>query len=109
MTTRSKSFLVRTAALAAAALLFAACSKTAEKPAPPSKTPESVAADARLNGSFREDRGGWAYIHLQGAPRDIGYQHGWHMAAEIDDILKTLAFYFEKTTNRKWPFFREAA
>ncbi len=110
MITRSKSFLVRTAALAAAALLFAACSKTAEKPAPPSKTPESVAAaDARLNGSFREDRGGWAYIHLQGAPRDIGYQHGWHMAAEIDDVLKTLAFYFEKTTNRKWPFFREAA
>jgi hypothetical protein len=69
----------------------------------------STAADPRLNGSFREDRGGWAYIHLRGEARAIGFQHGWHLAAEIDDIIKTMAFYFEKTAKRKWAFFREAA
>ncbi len=95
-------------ALAAAVLLSAACSKPAEKPASP--VIESVAAgDPRLAGSSREDRAGWIYVHLQGAPRDIGFQHGWHLAAEIDDLLKTLSFYFERTTNRKWEFYREAA
>jgi hypothetical protein len=42
-------------------------------------------------------------------PRDIGFQHGWHLAAEIDDVLKTLSFYLEKATKRDWSFYREAA
>ncbi len=97
-------------AIAAAALLFISCAKTAEKPAPAAETKQALTStDIRLAGSSREDRGGWIFVHLQGAPRDIGFQHGWHLAAEIDDVLKTLAFYFEKTTNRKWAFFREAA
>ena len=98
-------------ALAGAALVFAACNHSAEKAAPPTAgtVVSAAAADARLAGSFREDRGGWVTVHLQGAPRDIGFQHGWHLAPEIDDVLKTLSFYFEKTTNRKWAFFREAA
>jgi hypothetical protein len=86
---------------------FAACTKA---PEPASKAlPGTAATDPRLNGSFRMDRGGWAYVHLQGEPRAIGFQHGWHLAAEIDDVLKTMSFYFERTTKRNWSFYREAA
>ena len=95
-------------ALAAAVLFSAACSKPAEKPASPAKD-IVTAGDARLAGSSREDRAGWIYVHLQGAPRDVGFQHGWHLAAEIDDLLKTLSFHFERTTSRKWEFYREAS
>lgn len=45
------------AALAAAALAFAACAKTASESSSPA-TAGNTAADPRLNGSFREDRGG---------------------------------------------------
>jgi len=60
-------------------------------------------------GSFREDRAGWAFVHLEGTSREIGYQHGWLLATEIDDLLKTISFYLEKKTGRDWPFYREAA
>jgi hypothetical protein len=62
-----------------------------------------------MRGSFREDRAGWVYAHLEGTSREIGYQQGWHLAAEIDDVLKTLSFYLEKATKRDWSFYREAA
>ncbi|MCX6565735.1 MAG: C45 family autoproteolytic acyltransferase/hydrolase [Candidatus Aminicenantes bacterium] len=69
----------------------------------------SCGTKGMMRGSFREDRGGWAYVHLEGTSREIGYQHGWHLAAEIDDVLKTLSFYLEKETGRAWSFYREAA
>jgi hypothetical protein len=66
--------------------------------------------DPRLKNSSREDRGGWIYVHLEGTPAQIGFQHGYHLAPEIDDCLKMFAYYFEKgSTQKDWKFFREAA
>jgi len=64
---------------------------------------------AQLKNSFRQDQNGWIFIHLEGGPREIGFQHGYHLAAEIDDSLQMFAFYLEKSTNRNWSFYREAA
>ncbi len=33
--------------------------------------------DSRLEGSYRFERGGWTYVHLQGSPEQIGFQHGY--------------------------------
>src|ERR1700677_5373394 len=41
--------------------------------------------DARLAKSYRFERGGWIYVHLEGVPHDIGYQHGFLLASEIAD------------------------
>ncbi len=62
-----------------------------------------------MRGAHREDRAGWTLVHLEGASREIGYQHGRLLAAEIDDLLKAMAVNLEKTTGRDWPFFRKAA
>ncbi len=62
-----------------------------------------------LGASSREDRNGWVTVHLKGTPREIGYQHGWHLAAEIDNVLQALSFYLEGLTKRPWSFFREAS
>ena len=68
------------------------------------------ADDTRLKNSFRENRNGWIYIYLEGTPKEVGFQHGYHLAPEIDDVLRMFAYYFEKGSTRKeWPFFREAA
>jgi len=65
--------------------------------------------DSRLENSFREDKNGWIFVHLQGAPRTIGFQHGWHLAPEIDDALQMFAYFLENSTKKNWAFYREAA
>src|SRR5580698_8296019 len=44
--------------------------------AAPTKAPE---ADARLKHASRKSatQYGWIYVHLQGSPAEIGYQHGF--------------------------------
>lgn len=68
-----------------------------------------LADDPRLAKSSREDRNGWIYVHLEGSPRDIGYQHGYLVATEIDEMLRMYAYYFQGALKKDWSFFREAA
>ena len=81
-------------------LSFSACSK---KPAAP------LAPPAELAKATRVDTNGWINVHLEGTPREIGFQHGWLLAAEIDDVLRALAHFLEGSTKSDWAFFRGAA
>ena len=48
-------------------------------------------ADARLNKSFRKPvQAGWIFVHLEGKPSEIGYQHGFLLAPEILDAQKAI-------------------
>jgi hypothetical protein len=62
-----------------------------------------------LRNSFRENKNGWIYLHVEGSPGEIGFQHGYWLAPEIDDALRMFAFYLERATGRDWNFYREAA
>jgi len=64
---------------------------------------------AELKNSARQDVNGWVFVHLEGTPREVGFQNGYHLAAEIDDALQMFAFFLERSTGRDWAFFREAA
>jgi outer membrane protein assembly factor BamB len=48
--------------------------------------PSSEGADQYKEG-FRYNIQGWIYLHIQGAPYERGYQHGYLLAAEIVDML----------------------
>ena len=37
------------------------------------------------NGAYKFNEGGWTYVHLQGAPEQVGFQHGYLLAQEIED------------------------
>jgi hypothetical protein len=63
----------------------------------------------RLRGSRRFDRNGWIYVHIEGAPEQLGYQHGYLLAAEIADFLRVIKPFLEKSTKRDWGFYRQAA
>lgn len=65
--------------------------------------------DPRLGKAYRFDRGGWIYVHLEGSPEFIGYQHGSLLAAEIEDNYRVLKLESEHSTKRDWQFFRESA
>jgi len=80
------------------ALLFAAVTITASAAAP----------NARLAGSYRHNQSGWTYVHLAGTPEQIGYQHGFLLAKEIDDNLNVYKLEAPNLYKHDWAFFREA-
>ena len=64
---------------------------------------------ARLKKSYRFERDHWIYVHLEGAPGQIGYQHGWLLAPEIEDALATVKLDETHSTKLDWEFFRKTA
>ncbi|HKV04658.1 MAG TPA: C45 family peptidase [Candidatus Acidoferrales bacterium] len=58
---------------------------------------------------YRFDRGGWIYVHLEGSPHDIGFQHGYLLAPEIADAFAAIRLESTHSTGRDWEFFRRAA
>src|SRR5215813_4536622 len=63
----------------------------------------------RLARASRENKNGWIYVHLEGSPSDIGYQHGYLLADNIDTSIRAVAYLLEHDTHRKWDFYRGAA
>jgi hypothetical protein len=61
------------------------------------------------NALRRPSQGGWTYVHLEGSPAEIGYQHGYLLAPEIREAQKVIALELTHDTKRSWKFFRDAA
>ena len=67
-------------------------------------------ADERLKGAFRRPAvNGWTFVHLEGTPGQIGYQHGYLLAAEIQDLYKVYALMLAHDNGKDWNFFRDAS
>ncbi|HWE35445.1 MAG TPA: C45 family peptidase [Isosphaeraceae bacterium] len=65
--------------------------------------------EERLKGAYRFEREGWVFVHLEGTPERIGFQHGYLLAPEIEDLLHVLGPYLKHTTKRDWDFYHDAA
>ena len=65
--------------------------------------------DARLQGASRSAKSGWIYVHLEGSPAQIGFQHGYLLAPEIRDSQRVVSILLERDTKRGWKVFRDAA
>jgi len=83
----------------AATLLLAAASATLSAQAP----------DARLNGAYKFDQSGWTYVHLAGTPQQIGFQHGYLLARQIEDNQQVFAVENINQLHKEWSYFRDAA
>jgi Phospholipase B len=67
-------------------------------------------ADERLKGALRRPAvNGWTFVHLEGTPAQIGYQHGYLLAPEIQDLYKVYALLLTHDNGKDWNFFRDAA
>jgi hypothetical protein len=66
-------------------------------------------SDARLQKAYRFQQGGWTYVHLEGAPSDMGFQHGYLLAPEIADALEAIKLFDTHQTQKDWEFFRTTA
>src|SRR5581483_11166098 len=82
--------------------LFAGNTKAASK--------QELANDPRLAGAFRHPaEHGWTYVHLSGTPSQIGFQHGYLLAPEIEDALRMEKVELTHDNAKDWQFFRDAA
>jgi hypothetical protein len=82
-----------------AALLFLLLSLTVFASLPP-----------QMHGSFRRpEKNGWIFVHLHGKPAQIGFQHGYLLAAEIQDLMRVARVALPHDSGKDWPFLRNAA
>jgi hypothetical protein len=65
--------------------------------------------DPRLLKASRMNKAGWIYVHLEGSPSEIGYQHGYLLAPEIDTTIQAVSYALEHLTHYNWKFYRSAA
>ncbi|MGA3213319.1 MAG: C45 family peptidase [Terriglobales bacterium] len=66
-------------------------------------------ADERLANADRFERNGWIYVHLEGSPSQVGFQHGYLLAPEISDAFAAIKLRDTHETKRGWDFFRDTA
>ncbi len=75
--------------------------------APPAREPQT---DPRLKKALRRpEQNGWNFVHLEGAPAEIGFQHGYLLAPEIEDLQKVVMLGLMHDSKKEYSFFRAAA
>jgi hypothetical protein len=63
-----------------------------------------------MRGAFRKaPQNGWVYVHLEGPPFEIGFQHGYLLAPEVDDAVKVEILEATHGGRHDWGFYRSAA
>ncbi len=93
------SWMTRSAALTAVLLLGLAAALVSR--------PQT---DPRLKNAFRKPaQNGWIFVHLEGTPAEIGYQHGYLLAPEIQDAFKVVSTEVPRDEKQDWEFFRKTA
>src|SRR5919198_142870 len=66
--------------------------------------------DPRLKRAFRRaEQNGWIFVHLEGRPSDLGFQHGYLLAPEILDTFGAIKLEMTHDEKRDWLFFRQEA
>lgn len=83
---------------------------------PPNPQPEISSAavhaqstDPRLKDAYKFREGGWTYVHLEGTPEEVGFQHGYLLAREIEDNVHVYTVTAPHEDKRPWSFFKDAA
>src|SRR5271166_916960 len=71
-----------------------------------SLTPEQQAWLAKAK---RFGRAGWIYLHIEGEPRERGFQHGYLLAKEIAEGLRVTRVSWERETGMEWEWLLKRA
>jgi hypothetical protein len=88
-------------ALAALAVCWAASGPAA------GAEPLTDAQKTWLGRANRHERNGWVYLHIEGAPRERGFQHGYLLAAEIARGIKAARTQWEYQSAMSWGWLRD--
>lgn len=62
---------------------------------------------AWLKRAKRLERAGWIYVHVEGAPQERGFQHGYLLAKEIQKGLRNARVGWEHQSGMSWAWLVE--
>ncbi len=66
--------------------------------------------DERLHGGFRNPmKDGWIFVHVEGSPSTIGFQHGYLLSSEIEDSKRAIELSATHEVSHNWAELREVA
>jgi len=98
-----------------AGAVFAQQPKPAANPVPqtslarsnrPASAPRATTLNAEqrqwLTKSERHEKAGWIYLHIEGEPRERGFQHGYLLAKEIAECLRIRRAVWLHNTAMEW-------
>jgi hypothetical protein len=72
--------------------------------------PRDPQLESRLRKAFRRpEQQGWIFVHLEGTPSEIGYQHGYLLAQEIEETQLVIKAGLTYESRKEYAFFRSAA
>ena len=97
----------RAASLALLALCWAVTSGWAGPAGPAVPGPE--AQPPWLRQAYRHEKHGWIFLHLEGPPRQRGFQHGYWLAREIAEALRVTRALWEHGSALEWPWLVDKA
>jgi len=60
-----------------------------------------------LGRAWRQDKHGWVYLHVEGEPRERGFQHGYLLAREIRSTLESVKRSWTYESGMDWPWLVE--
>jgi hypothetical protein len=60
-----------------------------------------------LSRASRHEQDGWITLHIEGSPQEMGFQHGYLLAKEIDTSLITTRKVWEYDSGMEWPWLVE--
>jgi len=70
----------------------------------------SDSPDARLRGSFlKPAENGWTFVHLEGNPSAVGFQHGYLLSARIEDAKRAIELSATHEVEHSWSDLRNVA
>jgi Phospholipase B len=55
-----------------------------------------------LRPAQRHERAGWIYLHIEGGPRERGFQHGYLMANDIAECLRIVRAHWKHDSSMEW-------
>lgn len=71
-----------------------------------SLTTEQTAWLAKAN---RHEKNGWIYLHIEGTPRERGFQHGYLLAKEIKEAIRIRSEIWKYQTAIEWTWLVQRA
>jgi hypothetical protein len=75
----------------------------------PSSTKSKLNHEQVIAKASRSEKDGWIFVHLEGTPEEIGYQHGYLLANEITDLRNAMKMMEEQGSGKTWDFYRDEA
>jgi len=62
-----------------------------------------------ISKANRHEKNGWIYLHIEGAPKECGFQHGYLLSKEIKESIRILSEIWKYQTAMKWSWFVDRA